>query len=123
MLKIKTKLGTSKISGTGLFANEDIKKGDVIWEFNKDVDTVINQSQFDKLSEVAKKYWNTFSYFRNEEGGYVLCTDNARYTNHSDNPNSVMRDKNISIAARDINSGDEITEDYSTIYDNGHNHF
>lgn len=38
MLLVKTKIGPSKISGIGLFADQFIKKGTTIWKFQHSID-------------------------------------------------------------------------------------
>ena len=52
--------------------------------------------------------------------GYVCCGDNDRYINHSEQPNTedlgfeerVFEGEGITIAARDIQPGEEILSDY-----------
>ena len=38
MLYVKTKIGQSKIHGMGLFADQFIKKGTIIWKFTPGFD-------------------------------------------------------------------------------------
>ncbi len=61
----------------------------------------------------------TYSYFSAEHDALVLILDNARYTNHSSEPNSAEYEEPGaigSIAIRDIKAGEEITENYN-LYD------
>ena len=51
------------------------------------------------------------------DGIYTLDLDNSRYINHSKNPNIVFPNNKIGIAICDINIGDELTFDYTTLYD------
>ena len=44
MLKVKTKLDRSKIAGIGVFADQEIKKSEVIWQMN-------NLSAFKKIDD------------------------------------------------------------------------
>jgi hypothetical protein len=47
----------------------------------------------------------------------VVAIDDSRFVNHSDNPNSMSAPEdpnNQAMAARDIEPGEEITEDYRT---------
>ncbi len=43
MLLVKTHLGKSKINGIGLFADEFISKGKVIWKFTPGFDFVLTK--------------------------------------------------------------------------------
>ncbi len=111
MLVVKTHLDKSNIAGMGCFASEPISKGTIIWEINRNFDLVMPHKHVEQFPDVAKSYIQNFAYFNEEEGGYVMCTDNAKYFNHSDNSNC----KSIfekTIAARDIEVGEEITENY-----------
>jgi SET domain-containing protein len=113
MLLIKTFIGPSPIDGMGLFAGEDIPKGQIVWELNKSIDRIYTQEdllQFHPIAlAFAKKYWCFWK-------GLVLAPgDDARFLNHSENPN--MKDLSIgfedgTVAARDIVMGEELTSDY-----------
>ena len=112
MLLVKTHLGKSKINGIGLFADEFISKGKVIWKFTPGFDFVLTKKELNKLPEVAKSWVLHFSYYNEKEGGYVICVDDARFFNHSKNPNIIDGDNKPSIAKRDIKTGEEITSNY-----------
>jgi uncharacterized protein len=48
-------------------------------------------------------------------GCYILCTDDARFINHSSQPNTIDTqegEEGLTIAARDIQPGEEITSNY-----------
>jgi len=112
MFTYKTKIDNSEIHGTGVFAIEFIPKDTIIWRFQENFDIKITQAEFDKLPTLAQEHFNFYGYFNTKEGGWVLCTDNAKYTNHSLNPNMKMIDEINSIATQDIQIGEEITENY-----------
>lgn len=112
MFIFKTHIKQSGIHGIGVFASEFIPKGKIIWKFQEGFDIKITQSQYNELPIIAKEHFNFFGYFNEKEGGWVLCTDNAKYTNHSSTPNMRMLDTVDSISTRDIKEGEEITEDY-----------
>ena len=51
---------------------------------------------------------------------YVLCFDDARYFNHSDNPNcktieSLDDKEGVEIAGKDIQKGEELTVNYKNM--------
>lgn len=71
------------------------------------------------IPEKAKEFFNTYAVDHGK--GYLLLnTDNARFTNHSDNPNteSLGIDED-NVALRNIHIGEEITIDYNKIDVNG----
>jgi SET domain-containing protein len=111
MLTVKTFLAPSNISGTGCFATEFIVKDSVIWKLEPNFDLIITTDKFNDLPKIAQDYLSNFAYYNEFEGGYVLCSDNAKYFNHSDNPNCVAHGL-LTIATMDIQAGEEITEDY-----------
>jgi uncharacterized protein len=118
MLLIKTKIEASKISGTGLFANQFIPKGTKIWKFQPGFDLETEKNELDKLPEIAKKSFLKYAYFNSDTNKYILCFDDARFFNHSDNPNCIEEKyseeegEGITVAARDIQKGEELTSNY-----------
>ncbi len=111
MLVVDTYLHKSTISGIGCFAKEFISKGSIIWKLDRNFDTVIDSKQFDCLPKISKEFVNHFGYYNEEEGGWVLCMDNARYFNHSEDSNT-DDSYEYTFAKRDILEGEEITCDY-----------
>jgi len=58
----------------------------------------------------------TYSYYERDLDSLIFCLDNSRFVNHSFNANSgASKDENgfCAAALRDIQPGEEITEDYS----------
>ena len=88
MLVIRTRLGPSKIHGIGLFADEFIPKGTVTWQFKDGFDVRLQQRAIDSLSEPAREQVLKYSYFDKQLGLYELCSDDARFFNHADEPNT-----------------------------------
>lgn len=129
MLLVKTKLDKSTVSGWGLFADEDIPKGRPIWHFCPGLDQALPVDFVNTLPEAARK--KIIHYCAHREGNiYFLCADDARFWNHSSNPNvevivvdemgcehpATEKDTTYTvwiIAARDIKSGEELFCDYS----------
>lgn len=122
MLLIKTKLDRSPIEGIGLFADQPIKRGTVIWRFDPAIDQRFDEASIDRLSEAAREQIKKYSYREKHSGLYVLCGDDARFFNHSTEPNciDIYEDADhpddahdITLALRDIGPGEELTCDYS----------
>ena len=116
-LRVRAKIAQSRIHGMGLFAEEFIPKGTLIWKFDPEMDSLITPEQMDRLPEPAKVQALKYSYLCKDTGLYVLCGDDSRHMNHSDDPNTASTEgkgvEGVTIAARDIASGDEITTNYN----------
>jgi uncharacterized protein len=127
MLQVKTKIGNSKLvpKGSayphGLIADQDIKKGEVIWSFTKGLDREVAERTIDALSPEMKAFIeNTASY---EDGYYMIHADNARFINHSDTPNTEYPEDYVMVASEDIAKGEEITTNYNSFLDEGDQKF
>ena len=114
MLLVKTRIGSSRIHGIGVFAEERIKQGQVVWVLDDRFDTRIPVSQLSALPKLVSVFLRTYGYQEIHEGErtLVLCGDHARHMNHSDHPNLVEAE--VTFAARDIERGEELTCDYFT---------
>lgn len=119
MLLVKTFLGNSEIDGFGLFADQFIPAGTVVWRFVLGVDSVVDPELVDTLSPVPREFFQKYAYLDLRVGKYVICGDDARFVNHSTTPNLLDRyppgePYGLDIAVTDINPGEELTSDYST---------
>lgn len=110
---VKTYIDKSNISGIGLFADEFIAKGTKVWHLDE-LDLIISYEKFEFLSEIEKEFIIKYAY--TEKGNYILCSDNARFYNHSFNPN-VESVGQYEVAKIDIQKGEEMTCDYFKIND------
>lgn len=117
MLLVETKLGLSKIEGIGCFAAEFIPAGTVVWELTPGFDLVVTEDQLATLPAPSQKEMRKYAYHDPDTGRYTICMDNARHFNHADDPNTVNGPEDepeVTIAARDIQIGEELTSDYTT---------
>ena len=120
MMFVKTKTGPSNIHGVGLFAKEFIPKGTKVWEFTEGFDLVLTKEEVKNLSEAAREQFLNYAYLSKKSGKYVLCTDDARFFNHQIPSNITCRIPEGSnliealecFAAKDIQPGEEITNNY-----------
>lgn len=114
----------SPVHGFGAFAKRDIPKGTVWWkgEIEHNV-LLLNKAQYQNFQLSARnpikaefeKMVAIYSYYSAKLDALIICLDNARYVNHSAEPNSGSgpdQDPLQSIALRDIKKGEEILEDY-----------
>ncbi len=112
MLVVKTSLKEIKGKGIGLIAEQKIKNGQVVWKFNPIIDIKIKEKDIPKE---AKEFFKTYAVNRGN-GIIFFNTDNARFINHSKNPNTKsLGEEKENIAIKDIKQGEEITINYEDI--------
>lgn len=111
MLLVNASAGPSRIHGTGLIANEPISAGTVIWVLKPGFDLVLTRRELDELSPVAQEQIRNFIYIDVDTGKCILCSDDARFMNHSDSPNTSTH-AGQTVAHCDIEAGTELTGDY-----------
>lgn len=114
MLYVNATVGLSKIHGFGLIARENIALGLLVWEFCPGFDLVIAPEQLAQLSGAAQQQVRHYGTLRKPWGGFLLSSDDARFTNHSDTPNAILDGFRL-YAACTIQSGEEITLDYDQL--------
>ena len=94
----------SNIEGKGVFATQDIKKGEVVMEWDTS-----NQLSQEEIKELPKEEQEYVTY---AEGKFILMQPPERYINHSCEANTTTNNF-ADIALRDIKKGEEITANYS----------
>jgi len=109
MLLVKTYLGKSRIHGLGVFADQFIRKDTKIWRFVIGFDQYYSLKKFRRLPRPAREYLKRYGY--RWENEVLLSVDHDAHTNHSDNPNTYLKN-GYAIARRNIRKGEEITYDY-----------
>ena len=111
MLRIKTEVRPSKISGMGLFAAEVVEVGTVTWVFDEGFDQRIASESLNLLPLIAREFFLRYGFF-SEDGKFLFhCSDDLRFINHSQHPNigsTPFEDR----ALRNIAAGEELTCDY-----------
>lgn len=117
MLTIKHKVNNSTIAGLGLFAEENIAEGTLVWKNFTDSELIISDLHYNQLSEYMKLTFTNFGYKDKITNEWKLPLDNSRFMNHSDNPNLKQDAFGNSIAAKNIHHGDEICCNYRDFVD------
>jgi hypothetical protein len=111
MIHPDTKLGyINDEIGYGVIATSFIKKGTITWVLDE-LDREFTPKQFEELDSIYKDILDKYS-FRNNKGNYILCWDHARYVNHSFKSNCLTTAYDYEIAIRDIEPGEQLTDDY-----------
>ena len=114
MLLVDAHAGTSEIHGLGLIAGQLIQKGTTIWQFQPGFDVVVTEEEYAQLPPNARRAMEYYSYHCKVAGIHVLSSDDDRFTNHADDPNSIFVD-GVTIAVRDIQVGEEVTMNYDDL--------
>ncbi|MBS1526683.1 MAG: SET domain-containing protein [Bacteroidetes bacterium] len=116
MLIVETYIGPVSGKGIGLFAGQFIPKGSVYWIRDLNFDREFSPDELEALQEPGRTYIQKHGFLQSD-GKWYLCGDNARFSNHSDQPNSINQFDDHQriikcVAAIDICEGEEITCDY-----------
>jgi uncharacterized protein len=96
--------------GYGVVATRKIPKGTITWALDK-LDRIFSPAEIESMAPIYKQIMDKYTY-RNPHGNYIFCWDNARYINHSSNANCITTAYEFEIAIRDIEPGEELTDDY-----------
>lgn len=111
MIHPKTELKLiSKEIGYGVVAKEFIPAGTITWALDE-LDREFTPAQFKEMKPLYQNILETYCY-RNNKGNLVLCWDYGRYVNHSFKSNCLSTAYDFEIAIRDIQVGEELTDDY-----------
>ena len=87
MLIIDTFLGLTKEKGLGLFSNDFLKKGTTYWIRNEKFDKIIYPDVLNCFHQLQQEFIIKYGFLE-ITGNWYLCTDNGKYCNHSDHPNT-----------------------------------
>lgn len=96
--------------GYGVVAKEFIPKGTITWVMDK-LDKEFTPEEVSQMEPAYQSIIDIYAY-RNHKGNLVLCWDNARFVNHSFNANCLSTAYDFEIAIRDIQAGEQLTDDY-----------
>jgi SET domain-containing protein len=117
MIKVKTNLKEGSIdkSGIGLFTAEFIKNGKVVIvpsTFGLDIE--LDEKDLDKLHKEEKEVILHYGFKNKFNNKFHLNFGNERFINHSKNGNLKLDEETQGLfATRDIEAGEELTQDYS----------
>lgn len=115
MLHIKYKLDKSNKHGIGLFADQDIKKGTVIYTASPLLDLNISNETFEKLTQIEKEEIRYWGFWIETQKVWHVDFDMSKFINHSLEA-TVTQDSDYEdaylVATRDIKNGEELTQNY-----------
>src|SRR5690349_18262285 len=96
--------------GYGVVATRLIPRGTITWAFDE-LDRVFTSRQVNAMGEVYRRILHKYTY-RDSKGDFILCWDHSRFVNHSFHSNCITTAYNFEMAVRDIQPGEELTDDY-----------
>lgn len=115
MIHIKYKLDRSNKHGIGLFADENLKKGTLIYTASPLLDVNITNEQFNTLSDREKEEFQWWGFFDEPSQRWHVDFDVSKFINHS-KEGTVTQDKNHAeaylVTLRDVEKGEELTQNY-----------
>ncbi len=97
--------------GYGVFASQHIPKGSLVY-VQDPLDIRITPEQYKRLDDTSRQLAEKYS-FLDAKGNRILSWDAAKYVNHSCSPNTMSTAWGFEVALRDIEPGEEITDEYS----------
>ncbi len=100
----------NEIVGYGLFASEFIPEGTIVY-VKDSLELEITQTEFENLATVLKESIDKYSYI-DEKGSRIVSWDLGKYVNHCCNCNTISTGYGFEIAIRDIQKGEQITDEY-----------
>lgn len=99
--------------GLGLFATRRIPRGTLTW-VRDPLDQVISAADWKSLPPMLQAGLERHTW-QDASGDTVLCWDLARFVNHACVPNCLNIAVGVEIAVRDIEAGEELTNDYANL--------
>jgi uncharacterized protein len=119
VLLVSVVVQPSPIHGLGTFAVAPIAKGTPVWRFTPGFDLDIDPAALERQPGHFRKVLLHYGYLDTRLQRYILCCDDARFINHSAEPNlasDYSADRyGVDVAARDIARGEELTIDYGLV--------
>lgn len=96
--------------GYGVFATRRIPRGTITY-VRDDLEIELTPRQFERLDESHRRIVERYSYI-DPRGRRVVSWDHAKYVNHRCECNTMSTGYGFEIALRDIEAGEEITDEY-----------
>ncbi|WP_271592109.1 SET domain-containing protein [Bradyrhizobium sp. CCBAU 65884] len=115
MLIVETILKPDQFGGIGLFSATLLLKDTLVWIHNPIVDIAVTPEQYETLAPTFRALLDKHAYprdYKSNDGVIEYNADNARFMNHSSQPNTYQDDYCRILTARDVQPGEELTCNY-----------
>lgn len=96
--------------GYGVFATDFIPEGTIVY-VKDSLEIEVSDEDYQKHSKSIQDIIEKYSYV-DERGYRIISWDFAKYVNHSCNQNTISTGYGFEIAIRDIQKGEQITDEY-----------
>lgn len=96
--------------GYGVFAVERIPKGTIVY-VKDSLELIVSPTDYLLHDQEMKTVIDKYSYI-DEQGNRIISWDFAKYVNHCCNCNTISTGYGFEIAIRDIEKGEQITDEY-----------
>lgn len=117
MLRIPTYVAASSIEGVGVFAAEPVAAGTLIWRFDPDFDLLVAMDRYKASAPHVRDLLDRYAYPSPDHAGFLVYeSDNGRFMNHAEDPNTDFSRHGAGVALREIAAGEEITCDYGEFF-------
>lgn len=117
MLIVSTYIAQSAIEGVGVFTAEPIMQGMRISRFEPAFDRLIPVEEYLSAPPHLKALLDRYAFPHPADPKFLVYeVDNARFMNHSEEPNTSFRDFAAGVALRDISAGEELTCNYNDFF-------
>lgn len=100
----------SETVGYGVFATADIPEGSIVY-VKDSLEQVVTPEAYLMQSKEMKNVVDKYSYM-DQNGDRIISWDFAKYVNHCCNCNTISTGYGFEIAIRDIQEGEQITDEY-----------
>lgn len=115
MMRVRTRVGPSLIEGLGLFAVDPLPAGTTVWALTPGLDIEVPRERYESVEGPEAEFLGRYAYYDPQRQTYLLCADDARFMNHSAEPNVSPTVDDRCWALRDIAAGEELTCNYHHI--------
>lgn len=114
MITVKYKIKPSQLDtdGLGLFTEESIKTGQVIYKHTDELDLLFTPEDIENLPDEEQRFIKHHGFHDKRTGKFRLDHDDIRFLNYSDEPTMESDGNGNLLATRDIAAGEELTENY-----------
>ena len=99
--------------GHGVFATAFIPKGTITYVAD-DLELRLTEDKFRSYELAIQEVLDRYAYL-DSSGQRIISWDSAKYTNHSCHRNTLYTGYGFEIALRDIQAGEEITDEYGAL--------
>lgn len=121
MFLIKTKVKDSETHGLGVFTEEKVTKGNLVWKYDPIIDILFDPKDVEGMSLAHQELIRRYAFLSKKSGKYVYSIDNSQFVNHSRTRANIINVEDPeeselqTVAVRDIEAGEELLIDYRAL--------